>query len=110
MRSVSEDVICRNMWESADLCMSFTLVLCICWYVSLVVDTRVHGVSDSVSADTQPIPTEFSRGFPQAQLGKHFPENGGIRLPCCQTLVAVYEITHYYIAETGNFYDQNMLT
>ena len=46
--------------------MSFTLVLCICWYVSLVVDTRVYGVFDSVSADSQPIPTEFSWDFPQA--------------------------------------------
>ena len=110
MRPVSEDVIYRNMSESADLCMSFTLVLCLCRYVSLVVDTHVHGVFVSVSDDTQPIPTEFSRGFPQAQLGKYYPENGGSRLPCCQTLVVVYGSTHCYITETGNFYAQNMLT
>jgi hypothetical protein len=70
----------------------------------------VHGVFDSVSADTQPIPTEFSRGFPQTQLGKHYPENGGSKLPCCQTLVVVYESTRCYMTETGNVYAQNLLT
>lgn len=98
------------MQESTDLCRSFTLILCICWYVSLVVDTRVHGVFDSVSADTQLIPTEFSWVIPQAQQGKHYSENGDSRLPCCQTLVVVYESTHSYITETGNCYAQNMLT
>jgi hypothetical protein len=90
--------------------MSFTLVLYICRYVSFVVDTRVHGVFDSVSADTQLIPTKFPRGFPQAQLGKHYTENGGSRLPCCQTLVVVYESTHCYVTETGNLCAQNMFT
>jgi hypothetical protein len=99
MRPVPENVICRNMQESTDLCISFTLFLCICWYVSVGVDTRVHGVFDSDSADTQAIQTEFSRGIPQAQQGKYYPRNGGSRLPCCQTLVSVYESTHCYITE-----------
>jgi len=81
--------------------MNFTLVLCICWYVSLVVDTRVRGVFDSVSAGTQPIPAELCRG--------RYPENGGSRLSCCETLVVVYESIHCYITETGHFYAQNVL-
>ena len=82
--------------------MSFTLLLCICWYVSLVVDTRVSGVFDSVSAGTHPIPTEFCRS--------RYRENGGSRLPCCETLVVVYESIHCYITESGHFYAQKVLT
>jgi len=90
--------------------MNLNLVLCVSWYVSLVLDTRVHGVFYSVSADTQPIPIEFSWGISQAQQGIYFPENGDSRLPCCQTLVVVYERTHCYITETGHIYAQKMLT
>ena len=99
MRPVSEDdETCRKVQTH----LNFTLVLCICWYVSLVVDTHVRGVFDSVSASTQPIPTEFCRG--------RYPENGGSRLPCCEIVVVVCESINCYITETGHFYAHNVLT